>query len=95
MKYLFSHTILSIYLIFIGIFIQGQNLKTSDNESFVELRKNYENMPENDKRALPYINIYLKKAKRENDYEEILQGYQDAVFFQKINLKNLNMQIVA
>jgi len=83
LKYLFSHTILSIYLIFIGIFIQGQNLKTSDNESFVELRKNYENMPENDKRALPYINIYLKKAKRENDYEEILQGYQDAVFFSK------------
>ncbi len=58
-------------------------MKISEKQSFVELRKNYEDMLENDNRALLYIKIYLKKAKKEKDYEEILQGYQDAVFFSK------------
>ena len=83
MKLFLSHTILFICFVFISISAKCQNLKISEKESYIELRKNYEDMPENDKRALPFVFAYLKKAKKEIDYEEIFQGYQDAVFFSK------------
>lgn len=78
---LFIHHIISFFLFSAGIFIHGQNLKITNTNTFLEIRKYYENLPENDKKALPYVHIYLKKAKKEIDYEEILQGYRDAVFF--------------
>lgn len=81
MRLFLSNTILIVILLFLQGFVKAQDLRVSDKESFVGIRKNYEDMPENDKRALPYVDIYLKKAKKEIDYEEILQGYRDAVFF--------------
>lgn len=81
MKPSLHNIILFISLIYSGLSVQCQSLKVSEKNTFLELRKYYEDMPENDSRALLYINIYLKKAKKEKDYEEILQGYQDAVFF--------------
>ncbi|MPS73200.1 MAG: AraC family transcriptional regulator [Chryseobacterium sp.] len=75
------HHIISIFLLCAGTFIHGQKLKVNNTNSFLEIRKYYEDFPENDKRALPYVNIYLKKAKKELNYDEILQGYRDAVFF--------------
>ncbi|WP_379964448.1 helix-turn-helix domain-containing protein [Epilithonimonas sp. UC225_85] len=78
---LYIQLIISMFLLSAGIFIHGQNLKITDANTFFEIRKYYEDFPENDKRALPYVNIYLKKAKKEVDYEEMLQGYRDAVFF--------------
>ncbi|MDN4013292.1 MULTISPECIES: helix-turn-helix domain-containing protein [Chryseobacterium group] len=47
------------------------------------IRKNYENLPKNDKRAIPYVKTYIQKSKNENDFEHLTQGYRDAVFFTK------------
>lgn len=38
-------------------------------------------MAENDEKALPLVNIYLQKAKKEKNYKKIYQGYQDAAFY--------------
>lgn len=74
--------ILLFYLLFWGvIYGQNQNILISDSKNYLELRKHYENKHENDKSALPLINIYLKKAKKEKNYEKIYQGYQDAAFY--------------
>ncbi|MEN2433887.1 hypothetical protein AAH994_00520 [Weeksellaceae bacterium A-14] len=81
MKLFLSRILLFICFIFISISTKSQNLKISDKESYVELRKNYENKPENDKRALPFVNAYIKKAKKEKNFEKIYQGYQDAAFY--------------
>lgn len=81
MRLILSNIVLIVFLLFLQVFIKGQSLKISDNESFVGIRMNYEEMPENDKRALPFINVYLKKAKKEKNFGKIYQGYQDAAFY--------------
>ncbi len=73
--------ILIVSLIFWGVLLNGQNLTSSNKTTYLELRKRYENKPENDKSAVPLVNDYLKKAKKEENYEKIFQGYQDAAFY--------------
>lgn len=81
LKLLSSRIILLIFLLFLQVFLKGQNLRISDKENFIELRKNYEDIPENDKSALPFVKAYIKKAKKEKNFEKIYQGYQDAAFY--------------
>lgn len=64
--------------------------KTFSSEDYIRLRKNYEELPENDERALPYIKTYLKEATREKNYNKIFQGYQDAVFYTRDKEKKLS-----
>jgi len=80
---LFTHQISILFLFFAVMSVHGQNLKITDYSTFLNIRKYYEDLPENDNHALPYVNAYLKKAKKENDYDEMLQGYQDALFFSR------------
>ncbi|MDQ1162457.1 tetratricopeptide (TPR) repeat protein [Chryseobacterium sp. SORGH_AS 447] len=86
---LLTHHITFLFLFSAVIYIHGQNLKITDNSTFGDIRKYYEDLPENDKQALPYVNVYLKKAKKENDYIEILQGYQDAIYFSRNKFQKL------
>lgn len=51
--------------------------------SYDELRKAYENYPENDVRAFSYLNPFLSKAKKQKNYPELFQGYRDAVYYAK------------
>lgn len=98
MRVFLSNTILIVIFLFLQGFANAQDLRASDKESFVEIRKNYEDMPENDKRALPFVNIYLKKAKKKSDYIEIYQGYQDAAFYSNdkaIKLKYVDSCVIA
>ncbi len=46
-----------------------------------ELKKNYENFSENDSRAFEFLNRYIKLAKKENNYDQLVQAYEDAVFY--------------
>lgn len=47
------------------------------------IRENYQDLLKNNERALPYVKLYIKKAKKEKDFEHLTQGYRDAVFFSK------------
>jgi len=74
---------LTVIPLFLIILLKGQGDPVFKSNSYAELRKHYEEMPENDRRAMPFIKIYLKKAKKENDFKKIYQGYQDAVFYSR------------
>ncbi|MEN2436672.1 AraC family transcriptional regulator [Weeksellaceae bacterium A-14] len=82
MKFLFTR-ILLVFSFFLIIFLKGQDFPALEKKSYTELRKQYEEMPENDQRAIPFIWVYLKKAKKENNFKKIYQGYQDAAFYTK------------
>ncbi|WP_062702680.1 helix-turn-helix domain-containing protein [Chryseobacterium indologenes] len=65
---------------------------------YYKLKREYENYPENDKRAFPYINSYINKAKREKKYAQLVQGYKDAVFYsysEENKLKYADSTIIA
>ncbi|GEN76566.1 transcriptional regulator [Chryseobacterium hagamense] len=45
------------------------------------MREKYEDFPENDQKAFPFLQPYIDKAKKEKNYEKLVQGYKDGVFF--------------
>lgn len=55
--------------------------QTIDGQSFGQIRKKYENIEENNVSAFRNLNLYIKKAKNENDFFHLTQGYLDGVFF--------------
>jgi len=55
--------------------------KIYSQKSFEDLRSIYDKKNENDITALKGINLYLQKAKLENNLPEQIQGYRDATFF--------------
>lgn len=48
---------------------------------YYKLRDQYEDLQENDVQAFSYLRHYISKAKKEKNYEKLVQGYKDAVFF--------------
>ncbi|WP_294296304.1 helix-turn-helix domain-containing protein [uncultured Chryseobacterium sp.] len=68
-----------LFLIFFGIFTAL--LSQEGYSDFYKMREKYENFPENDHRAFPFIQPYINKAKREKNYEKLVQGYKDGVFY--------------
>jgi len=54
---------------------------SKDENSYEKLRERYENYKENDESAFPYLNQYIHKAKDENNYPAMVQGYKDGVFY--------------
>lgn len=53
-------------------------------QTFKEIRAKYENLDENDHKALPYIENYIIKAKKENDLSCLVRGYLDGSFYNSI-----------
>ncbi|MBK1895278.1 helix-turn-helix domain-containing protein [Chryseobacterium paridis] len=49
----------------------------------------YENFDENNIQAFPYIQPYINKAKKEKNYEKLVQGYKDGVFYSSSNERKL------
>lgn len=56
---------------------------------YYKLRMKYENFEENDTNAFPYVQSYVSKAKDEKDYEKLVQGYKDGVFYSSSNERKL------
>ncbi len=50
----------------------------NSTETYGDIRKNYEKMLNDDRRALPFVKLYINKAKKENNQEKLVQGYRDA-----------------
>lgn len=48
---------------------------------YYKLREKYENFEENNEKAFSFIQPYINKAKKEKNYEKLVQGYKDAVFY--------------
>lgn len=59
-------------------YLLAQNKRYSD---YYLIRRNYENFSENDSKAIPFINTYILKAKKEQNFKRLFQGYSDAVLY--------------
>ncbi len=63
--------------------------KMKAQSSYDNLRKKYEAFDKNDNKAIPYVNNYIFKAKAEENYEKLVQGFEDIIFFTSDNQKKL------
>ncbi|CAI9685002.1 hypothetical protein EAVVTKC53_02887 [Elizabethkingia anophelis] len=72
---------ISYFLLFIFIFLSG-NLEA---QSYDDLRKKYENLKENDEKALSTVSLLIAKAKKEKINEELMHAYEDAVYYSSKN----------
>ncbi|MDV3704295.1 AraC family transcriptional regulator [Elizabethkingia anophelis] len=72
---------MSYFLLFIFIFLSG-NLEA---QSYDDLRKKYENLKENDEKALSTVSLLIAKAKKEKSNEELMHAYEDAVYYSSKN----------
>jgi len=59
------------------------------NDDYETLRDKYEDLQENDPKAFQFLQIYISKAKKEKNYEKLVQGYKDGVFFSSLNENKL------
>lgn len=87
-KILFCFIYLSLFFSFGKI--QGQH-------SFEDIRSSYDKKKENDITALKGINLYIQKAKLENNLVEQIQGYRDATFYsedKRLKIKYADSAIV-
>ncbi|MBD8084642.1 helix-turn-helix domain-containing protein [Chryseobacterium caseinilyticum] len=70
------------YLLFL-LFCTSVCTSQIKENSFAEIRRNYEKLYTDDESALPFVRIYIKKAKNEKNYRHWVQGYRDGVQFSK------------
>ena len=75
------------FILFIGFFKLA--ISQQGYSQYYKLRLKYENFEENDSRAFPFIQLYINKAKREKNYEKLVQGYKDGIFYSSSNEKKL------
>ncbi|KQT20544.1 hypothetical protein ASG31_17405 [Chryseobacterium sp. Leaf404] len=62
----------ALFIFFCFTFFQSQAY-------YSELRDKYWEFDENDTKAFPYVNIYIKSAKKDRNYKELFQAYHDAI----------------
>ncbi|ALR29272.1 hypothetical protein ATE47_01420 [Chryseobacterium sp. IHB B 17019] len=74
-----SHYIF-ILLIIISEPLFAQKGKYSD---YYLIKSKYEFLPENDPAALPLINQYLSRAKKEKQYDRMVEGYLDGIEYSR------------
>ncbi|PZU90500.1 MAG: AraC family transcriptional regulator [Chryseobacterium sp.] len=60
-----------------------------DFSRYYLIKKDYENFPENDTRAFIFLDDYIKLAKKEKNYDQLAQGYKDAVFYSSSDMYKL------
>jgi AraC-like DNA-binding protein len=71
------------FILFVGLF-QLFLSQDTDTEYF-KIRENYEELGENDPKAFQFLRVYINKAKKEKNYQKLVQGYKDGVFFSPVN----------
>lgn len=77
--------LLAIFLLLSVVFFA----QVSKGRSYRDIRSNYEDLPKNEIRAMPLVNRYIIKAKKDSDFIRLTQGYRDAVFFSPSNRDKL------
>ena len=77
------------HLISILIFFLSFCFEMKAQNSYDDLRKKYEAIDKNDSKAIPYVNNYIVKAKEEDNNEELVQAFEDMIYFTADNAKKL------
>lgn len=72
-----------IFNLFI-LLAQGQNArKFHQGESYGKIAGLFDSYSENDERALVFVQMYIDKAKRERNYQKLIRGYEEAIYYNK------------
>ncbi|WP_275141389.1 AraC family transcriptional regulator [Elizabethkingia meningoseptica] len=53
------------------------------------MREKYVSLEENNEKALNSVHVFITKAKKEKNYNKLVQGYEDAVYYSATNKKKL------
>lgn len=77
------------HLISILIFLLSFCFEMKAQNSYDDLRKKYEAFSKNDNKAIPYVNNYIVKAKADENYKELVQAFEDRIYFTADNRKKL------
>ena len=77
-----------LYFFYLSLFFSSG--KIHGQHSFEDIRSTYDKKKENDITALKGINLYIQKAKLENNLVEQIQGYRDATFYSKDKRLKIN-----
>lgn len=70
-----------IYFIIALLFVTIFSAQQKNPSLYYDIKKNYENFPENDIRAFQFLKIYITLAKENRNYPHLVQAYKDAVYF--------------
>lgn len=66
------------------LLLQGQKRVEKDQiESYKKISGLIDAYSENDERALVFVRMYINKAKEECNYKELIQGYEEAIYYDK------------
>ena len=68
---------LSYFLVLFSAFSQLLSAQQKIEGTFREIRGRYEKMTIDDITAMPYVKLYIQKAKSENNIPRLIQGYRD------------------
>ena len=68
---------LNYFLVLFSAFSHLLYSQQKKERTFSEIRKNYEKMTIDDMDAMPYVRLYIQKAKNENNLQRLIQGYRD------------------
>lgn len=49
--------------------------------TYKELSTLFNSYPENDERAMVFVNLYIDKARREQNLKKLIAGYEEAIYF--------------
>ncbi len=72
-----------IFNLFI-LLAQGQNVpKNHQGESYGKIAGLFDSYSENDERALVFVQMYIDKAKKEENYQKLIRGYEEAIYYNK------------
>ncbi|WBS74153.1 helix-turn-helix domain-containing protein [Elizabethkingia meningoseptica] len=71
---------LLLLLFFTFCNFQSQNVK---KYTYSELNKLFDDYPENDSRAMIFVNLYIEKAKKEKELSKLIAGYDEAVYYDR------------
>lgn len=76
---------LNYFIVLFSAFSHFLFSQQKQEKTFSEIRKNYEKMTIDDVDAMPYVRLYIQKAKKENDFGKLIQGYRDGRQFDYYN----------
>lgn len=68
---------LKYFLVLFSAFSHLLHSQQKKERTFSEIRKYYEKMAIDDLDAVPYVKMYIQKAKKEKNLSKLIQGYRD------------------
>lgn len=81
------HKILLFLFNLFSFFLTAQELQ---NLSYKKISDLYAGYPENDSRAMVFVNRYIEKAKKEHSLKEQINGYEEAIYYTESVTKKLS-----